>query len=238
MIGTATTWAALGAIGMGLGTLPPLWGLRTDPDRREHYLVLAGVTGVAAVAYALMAVGVGTVSVSGRSVSIARYVDWLITTPLILLFLTMLGGTGREPLVRLIVADVVLLVLGGVAVVVPGPIRWLAFAGGVAAFGVLVYDLYYHIPARAAFESERARTLFVTLRNLTIVLWTLYPIVWVLAPSGIGLLTRDMAMLVIAYLDLISKAAFVALAVDGLGALADEAGTASTDATAGTSTAD
>jgi len=230
MIGTVTTWAALGAIGMALGTIPPLWGLWTDPDRREAYLVLSGVTGVAAVAYAFMTLDVGTVSVSGRIVSVARYVDWLITTPLILLFLTMLGNTGRGSLGRLIVADVALLALGGVAVVVSGPIRWLAFAGGVAAFGVLVYELYYNIPAQATFETERTRILFITLRNLTVVLWTLYPIAWVLAPSGIGLLTRDMAMMVIAYLDLISKAAFVALAVDGLDALADEAGTASADA--------
>jgi sensory rhodopsin len=221
VFGTTTTWAAVGAVGMALGTIPPLWGLGNDPERRTHYLALVGVTGVAAVAYALMAFDVGTVSASGRVVSIPRYVDWLITTPLILLFLAMLGRIGRGSLLRLVVVDVALLGLGGVAVVVSGPIRWLAFAGGVACFGVLAYDLYVRLPRRATFSNERTRILFVTLRNLTIALWTLYPVVWVLAPSGIGMLTRDMAMLVIAYLDLISKAAFVALAVDGMGALAD-----------------
>ncbi|MFB6101019.1 MAG: bacteriorhodopsin [Haloplanus sp.] len=226
MFGTATTWATLGAIGMLIGTVPPLWGLRNDPGRRNHYLVLAGVTGVAAVAYALMALGIGAITVSGRVVSVPRYVDWLITTPLILLFLSMLGRTGRGSLLRLVVADIALLVLGGVAVAIAGPLRWLAFLGGVAAFGVLVYDLYDRIPRLATFSNERARILFITLRNLTIALWTLYPIVWVLAPSGIGLLTRDMAMLVVAYLDLISKAAFVALAVDGMDALAGAAETA------------
>jgi sensory rhodopsin len=218
---TATTWAAIGAIGMALGTIPPLWGLRNDPERRNHYLTLAGVTGVAAVAYTLMAFDIGTITASGRVVSIPRYVDWLITTPLILLFLSMLGRTGRGSLLRLIVADILLLLLGGVAVVLEGPIRWLAFAGGVLAFAVLVYELYGRIPRLATFSNERARILFITLRNLTIALWTLYPVVWVLAPSGLGLLSRDMAMLVIAYLDLISKAAFVALAVDGMDALAD-----------------
>ncbi|AXG05732.1 sensory rhodopsin-2 [Haloplanus rubicundus] len=221
MISTATTWAAVGAIGMALGTIPPLWGLRNDPARRTHYLALAGVTGVATVAYALMAFDVGTITASGRVVSIPRYVDWLITTPLILLFLAMLGRTGRGSVLRLVVADVVLLLLGGIAVVLTGPIRWAVFAGGVVCFGVLVYDLYVRIPRLATFSNERTRILFVTLRNLTIALWTLYPVVWVLAPSGLGLLTRDMAMLVIAYLDLISKAAFVALAVDGMDAIAD-----------------
>jgi len=218
---TATTWATIGAIGMAFGTIPPLWGIRNDPERRNHYLALAGVTGVASVAYALMALDIGTVSASGRVVSIPRYVDWLITTPLILLFLSMLGRTGQGSLLRLVVADIALLVLGGVAVVLSGPIRWAAFAGGMVCFGVLVYELYGRIPRLATFSNERTRTLFITLRNLTIALWTLYPVVWILAPSGIGLLTRDMTMLVVAYLDLISKAAFVALAVDGLDALAD-----------------
>jgi sensory rhodopsin len=245
MVGTATTWAALGAVGMVFGTIPPLWGLQNDPRRRSHYLALAGVTGVAAVAYALMAFDIGTVTASGRVVSIPRYVDWLITTPLILLFLAMLGRTGRGSLLRLVVVDVALLLLGGVAVVVTGPIRWLAFAAGVVFFGILVYDLYVRIPQRSTFSNERTRILFVTLRNLTIALWTLYPVVWVLAPSGFGLLTRDMAMLVVAYLDLISKAAFVALAVDGMDAIADadrgetDAVTADVDADADpTTTAD
>jgi len=217
---TATTWAAIGAIGMALGTIPPLWGLGSDPEHRNHYLALAGVTGVAAVAYTLMAFDIGTVSASGRIVSIPRYADWLITTPLILLFLSMLGETGRGSLLRLVVADIALLLLGGAAVVLSGPIRWAAFAAGVVCFGVLVYELYGRIPRLATFSNEQARTLFITLRNLTIALWALYPVVWILAPSGIGLLTRDMAMLVVAYLDLISKAAFVALAVDGMDALA------------------
>ena len=221
MISTTTTWAALGAIGMALGTIPPLWGLTNDPARRNYYLTLAGVTGVATVAYALMAFDVGTITASGRVVSIPRYVDWLITTPLILLFLAMLGRIGRGSILRLVVVDVALLLLGAVAVVLTGPIRWAAFASGVACFGVLAYDLYVRIPRLATFSNERTRILFTTLRNLTIALWTLYPVVWVLAPSGLGLLTRDMAMLVVAYLDLISKAAFVALAVDGMDAIVD-----------------
>jgi sensory rhodopsin len=232
MIGSTSTWAALGAVGMAVGSLAPLWGLRTDPEHRREYLTLLGVTAVATVAYTAMALGVGTVRVSGAELSVARYLDWLITTPLILLFLTTIGRTGRDPLARLIGADIALLVLGGIAVVVTGPARWIAFGAGMACFGVLVHDLYRRLPRLTTFPSERARGLFVTLRNLTLVLWTLYPVVWVLAPTGIGLLDREMTMLVIAYLDLVSKAAFVALAVDGLDSLVEDGSfTAATDET-------
>ncbi|MFC7172746.1 hypothetical protein ACFQL0_04025 [Haloplanus litoreus] len=46
-----------------------MWGLGNDPDRRNHYLALVGVTGIAAVAYTLMALRIGDLTVSGRIVS-------------------------------------------------------------------------------------------------------------------------------------------------------------------------
>ncbi|MUV56710.1 hypothetical protein GJ632_04435 [Halogeometricum sp. CBA1124] len=57
---------------------------------------------------------------------------------------------------------------------------------------------------------------FTTVRNLTVVVWTLYPIVWILAPTGLGLLLPDTQVLVLTYLDLVSKVGFVVVAVGGL----------------------
>jgi sensory rhodopsin len=57
---------------------------------------------------------------------------------------------------------------------------------------------------------------FTTVRNLTVVVWTLYPIVWILAPTGLGLLLPDTQVLVLTYLDLVSKVGFVVVAVRGL----------------------
>jgi sensory rhodopsin len=49
-----------------------------------------------------------------------------------------------------------------------------------------------------------------------VVVWTLYPIVWILAPTGLGLLLPDTQVLVLTYLDLVSKVGFVVVAVRGL----------------------
>lgn len=51
------------------------------------------------------------------------------------------------------------------------------------------------------------------------VLWTLYPVVWLLAPTGFGLLTPATEMLVFVYLDIVSKVGFVVVAVMGADAL-------------------
>jgi sensory rhodopsin len=83
--------------------------------------------------------------------------------------------------------------------------------------GLLVRTL----PRRASFESTRIVGAFTTLRNLTVVVWTLYPVVWLLAPTGAGLLLPDTQVLVLTYLDLVSKVGFVAVAVRAMAVVAD-----------------
>ncbi|MFC7135551.1 bacteriorhodopsin [Halobaculum litoreum] len=136
---TTTTWLWLGFAGMALGTVPPLWQLVADraPERRGHYLALAGITGVAAVAYGGMALGVGTVAVDGRPLYTLRYADWLVTTLLLVGYLWLVAGAGRRALARLLVLDAAVILLGTAAVVLPDPVRFVAFAlGGLAFLGL------------------------------------------------------------------------------------------------------
>jgi len=220
MVVDATLWAWLGALGMAAGTIPPLWLWSRDGEHGRYYATLAGVTGVAAVAYVLMALELGTVSTPGSDLPVARYVDWLITTPLLLLYLAFLARPSRRVIGTLVAVDVVVIAGGVVAVVTTGTVSWAAYGLGTAAYLGLVYGLLAKLPRSASAESDRVRAVFGTLRNITVVLWTLYPIVWLLAPTGFGLLTPSTEMLVFVYLDFVSKVGFVAVAVAGADALA------------------
>jgi len=223
MATTYTTWTVIGAVSMAAATALPLRRLPTDRENARRYAILAGVTGIAAVAYALMSLDVGRVAVGGAVLAVPRYVDWLLTTPLLLLYLGLLAGADRRTLGALIALDVFLLVAGGAAVVVGGVLRWALFAAAVVAYLGIVAALAWRLPAEATFRSPGARSTFVKLRNLTVVLWTLYPIVWLLAPSGIGLLDVEMAAATIAYLDAVSKGVFVVVAVREIDAGDDDA---------------
>lgn len=217
-----TTWAWIGVVGLALGTIPSLWYLVFDPDNRRYYGVLAAITGIAAVAYVAMALGIGSVDAPGDAVWYApRYVDWLLTTPLLLLYLAMLAKPGRRPLVALVALDVVVIVAGAAAVLTAGPLSWGLFAiAGVAYLGI-VYLLIETLPTAATFASERVAIVFTKLRNLTVVLWTIYPVVWLLAPQGLGWLTFGTEMMVVVYLDFLTKVAFAIVALNGRDALAD-----------------
>ena len=244
MLVDTTIWAWLGVLAMGAGTIPPLWNWLSGSSapgesHARYYATLAGVTGVAALAYLAMALGVGTVATPGGDLPVARYLDWLITTPLLLLYLGLLARPSRRVLVGLIAIDVVIIAGGISAVVTSGALSWGLFAVASAAYAVLVYGLLVALPRSASAEGDRVRAVFGTLRNITVVLWTLYPVVWVLAPTGLGLLTASTEMLVFVYLDIVSKVGFVVVAVagadalDGLGAESGSSGDPGVDAPGG-----
>ncbi|ELZ41168.1 rhodopsin [Halorubrum californiense DSM 19288] len=224
MLVDTAVWAWIGALAMGAGTIPPLWAWFSrspegDESHAVYYGTLAGVTGIAAIAYLLMALGVGSVSLSAGELDVARYVDWLLTTPLLLLYLGLLARPSRRVLGGLIGVDVLIIAGGIIAAATSGTVSWVAFGGAGVAYLALVYGLLVSLPRSASAEGDRVRAVFGTLRNITVVLWTLYPVVWLLAPTGLGLLTTATEMLVFVYLDIVSKVGFVVVAVAGRDAL-------------------
>ncbi|SFR52278.1 bacteriorhodopsin [Halogeometricum limi] len=213
---TVTLWLWVGAVGMALGTLVPLGRFVRDEESRVYTAVLTGVTAIAAVAYALMAQGYA-VSLPGlEGVELVRYVDWLLTTPLMVLYLGLLSRSGPRVYAALVAADVVVVTSGVVAAALSGPTRYVAFGVGAVAYLVLSYLLLRTLPRRASFQSGDHVATFTTVRNLTVVVWSLYPVVWLLAPTGVGLLLPETQVLVMTYLDLVSKVGFVVVAVRGL----------------------
>jgi len=217
---TPETWFWVGAVGMTLGTLLPVRDAIKNPSRRRFDAVLVGVTGIAAVAYALMAVGVGSMDVNGYTIQLARYADWLATTPLLVLYLAMLSRPGKRAYAGLVVADVAVIAAGIGAALSPTPEKWAFYAVGCVAYVALLYGLMRTLPAALGPDADsRVDATFTTLRNLTVVLWTLYPVVWLLAPTGIGVLQPEMEAIVVVYLDFISKVGFVAFAVLGADAI-------------------
>jgi len=219
MILTVQQWAAVGAVALAGGTLPSVYYALNDPDNRSYYGILAAITGIAAVSYTLTSLGIGTLPLDGASFYAPRYVDWLLTTPLLLLYMALLCKPGKRLYAMLIGLDVALIVLGTAAIFTSGVISLALFGAGCAAYLGLAYLLVVALPKEAAFETDRVAIVFTKLRNVTVVLWTMYPVVWLLAPVGFGFLQANTEMLVIVYLDIITKVGFAVFALLGRDAL-------------------
>ncbi len=213
-----TTWFTLGTVGMALGTIGLLVGYtRLSAEHRLPFLDLVGVTAIATVAYALMALDVGAVtSARGATLYIPRYVDWLLTTPMHIAYVAFLAGADRETIAKLGALQAATIVLGFAGGMVASPLNLLLFAAGAIAFGVLVYWLYTDIGELAHGRDDMTLALYRTLRNFVVILWLVYPAVWLLGETGFAIMDTETVSLVVTYIDVVAKVGFGLLAYSTL----------------------
>ena len=203
-----TTYFGLGAAAMWAGTLAFVYVLLDDEDNRTYNAIITSVGLVAALCYTAMALGLGVVTVNGTEIYAARYVQWLVGTPLIVLYLGILSGMGRARLQALLVVDVLAMATTPVIAVTAGVVRWALFVVGFALFAVLLYGLLSALESAAEDRPAAARALFAKLRNLTVVSWAFYPVVWLVGPFGFGVVDPAAEVLLVTYLDAIAKIVF------------------------------
>ena len=212
---TITLWFTLGLCGELLGTAVLAYGYRLVPEAtRRRYLLLIAIPGIAIVAYVLLVLGVGAIDGGGHTVYLVRYVDWLLTTPINVLYLALLAQASRTDVGKLVGLQVLTIVFGFAGAVSSGALAFGLFGLGAVAFGGVVYLLYNEVAdAASAALSDVEVSLYRTLRNFVVVLWSVYPVVWLLGASGIGLLDVETATLVIVYLDVVTKVGFGVIAL-------------------------
>ena len=172
----ATVWLIIGTIGFVAATVLFLyWATSAPAGTRHFYVITAVITGVAAFSYMMMSTGAGATLVGGdRLFYFFRYIDWLITTPLLLVDLALLALASPRrnigTIATLIVLDVVMILTGllaGSRESAAGRGFW--FIVSTVAFVVLVYLIVTQLFAAARNASGYAQGLFSTLAYLTVV---------------------------------------------------------------------
>jgi sensory rhodopsin len=219
----------LTAAAMVAGTLPPAWlALKRSGSTRRYYAGLAGITGIAAVAYVVMALGLGSITSDGTEVMLPRYADWLLTTMLNIGLLAVLAGVPKGLRWRVVGLDAAVILLGVAAAFAPAPFNFALVLAGLVPYTAMAYLLLGSVRAGAKERGGMVAEVYGKLTNHVLVLWTFYPLVVLLAPLGVGLLTRNTEVLIVSYLDVVSKVGFVGLALLGRRAFDDQitAGTA------------
>lgn len=186
---------------------------------KDNYdaLLLVIITAVAATCYLAMALGLGNVEVAGNTVQVARYVDWFITTPLLLYTLISLlvpHLPSNILLLTVIVLDLYMIVTGLLAAVDPGDARWGWFALSGLALVLLAAVIYGPIYRYA--RTGQSFRFFQVLSLYLVLLWFAYPIVWVLSPVGAGVISFEVENILYLVLDFLAKAVFSVLVLVAL----------------------
>jgi len=222
--GTKTLWVVF--VLMFISTLAFYYlAFRVPVQKRLFHVITALITTFASISYFAMATGDGnsfahivvkeahkhtpdTVEHIFRQVFWARYVDWALTTPLLLLDLAFLAGMNGANITVTIVADLIMVLLGLFAAFgrTDGQ-KWGYYAIACIAYLVIVYQLV--VPGRRAVAAKSNSTakLFASIGGFTLILWTLYPVVWGIG-DGARKWSVDAEIIAYAVLDVLAKPVF------------------------------
>lgn len=211
-----TLWFTIGALGMLVGTAMLAYGLVLVSKRRRRLLAwVVAVPAIAAVAYALMAVGFGDLTTGkGTTVFVPRYVDWLLTTPVHVAVVGSLVGASRPTLARLAGLQALTIVFGFVGATLAAPLNWLLYLAGAACFAGVVYVFYGELDALAVEQPDGIEALFRKLRSFVVVLWLVYPVIWLVGPPSFGVMDAETTALVVTYIDVVAKVGFGLIAIN------------------------
>lgn len=202
---------------MTLGAIVFGFGAHTATHQRWKTLYLLNffIVAIAAGLYLSMALGQGEGLFVDRQTYWVRYVTWFLSTPLLLLVLSHLGRTSLPTVGSLIGANAYMIATGFAATISRRPVNYIWYIVSCGAFIAALYLLLqpYRREALQHYPGV-GRKVFPKLLTAHVVLWTLYPIVWILANTGLGIIDRGFESMGYTLLDIASKVGFGFLALN------------------------
>ncbi|KAI0132833.1 bacteriorhodopsin [Xylariales sp. AK1849] len=220
--GRATLWVV--CVLMALSSIAFYYlAFRVPVQKRLFHVLTAFITTFAFLSYFAMATGDGVsvrtvaktetnqhivTEIYTRQVFWARYVDWSLTTPLLLLDLSLLAGLNGASILIAIVADLIMVLTGLFAAF--GDVdsqRWGWYTIACIAYLVIIYQIARNGSTAVAKKDAKTKRFFSLLAGFTLILWTIYPIVWGVA-DGAWNVSVDTEIVAYAVLDILAKPVF------------------------------
>jgi bacteriorhodopsin len=181
-----------------------------ENDRVIHSLVVA----VAGSAYLLMGTGGGRKAAPDHTTYWARYADWAITTPLLLLGLAAqaLGKpTRRTALVSGLLATDLYMIGAGYLADKPArndPMKWVWYTASSGAFLAIYYMLWGPLREEARRTGPEALSVYQRNTAFLSTVWAGYPLNFLAGPEGLGAIDEETSTAIYAGLDVTAKVLF------------------------------
>jgi bacteriorhodopsin len=114
---------------------------------------------------------------------------------------------------------VYMIATGFLATISPRPISYIWYIVSCAAYLATAYMLVNQYRREAERNYPRAKKTFRNLITVHLVLWTIYPIVWILSAEGLNILNQVGETMGYTILDIASKVGFGFLSLNTMGTL-------------------
>jgi bacteriorhodopsin len=179
--------------------------LRTTP------FMSASITLISSVSYLLLATGHGLFAAcpDHRPVQYARYIEWLISTPVMLVMLSTVGALTADTCCFLVFLDLVMVLSGLTGAMILGPARWVFFSFGVICLLPILGVLFHSWESwkKAGLQNHPSASAYQNALAILMITWVLYGVMWVLT-DGTSAVCRDTEAALYLALDVIAKIVF------------------------------
>ena len=212
MTDAAWLWLYVACMAAG-AVLFYIWSRNPKGVPHYEYAIAIIIPVWSGLAYTAMAFDQGIIEVAGREVYLARYLDWGVTTPL-LLFLLASTGMFFRPLDKTTIAalvglDVIMILSGLFAdLTVREPIQWFWYVVGCVCLLLILSIIWGRVRREAYAHDVEIGKAYTRVAAYFTALWFGYPLIWALGPSGLGLLERGTEVALFVILPIFSKVGF------------------------------
>jgi sensory rhodopsin len=153
------------------------------------------------ISYVVMALALATVSAeNGQPVYWTRWLFYIGSCSILTLDMATIAEKPNVKKAEISLFTALTMFCGFLASVISSVDRWWFFGLSTAAYIGMLFTLFK--PTRDGGSSGSSVMWFV------IVTWSLFPLVWVLAPTGFGVIAIDLEAILYLALDIVTKIAF------------------------------
>ena len=154
-----------------------------------------------AISYFVMALALATVSAeNGEPIYWTRWLFYIASCSILTLDIATIAKKPNVKKAEVAVFTALTMFCGFLASIIITVDRWWFFGLSTAAYIGMLYTLFK--PSNEGSSNISSIMWFVLLT------WSLFPVVWVLAPTGFGIIAVDIEALLYLALDIVTKIAF------------------------------
>jgi len=224
-VGATTLWVGFAVMVLASAVFA-LMSWNIPVSKRVYHVLTTTVTIIAALSYFAMASGDGvsykcesktdyhehlpdTHHDVCRQIYWARYVDWSLTTPLLLVELCLLAGVDGAHTLMATTASLIMTLTGLFAAFGNQHTfqKWGWFTIACVAYLFVIWHVALHGSRVVRAKGDAVARHFGGLAAFLFVLWTIYPIVWGIA-EGAHRTSVDTSVVVYTVLDILAKVGF------------------------------
>lgn len=182
--------------------------LAVKPKYRLYHYIDFIICAVTSICY-ISSIAFGKLCVGHRPFYLARYIEWMLTTPLLLTMLCSMSGLTKPNIFVLVALDEIMIVTGLLGQVAKVPYWvWIFYFIGSLAYLPLVFFLFED------FRIENLHNHNLVYKNVRYWLafgWTMYPVIWALAQTNTIAMSTENTLYVVS--DMFNKMGFMYLIV-------------------------